>query len=258
MDNRTIKTDIADNWNQAYVNYDDCYAHGLKSEGEKREWLRLLDRLIPEKPCEILDVGAGTGFVSLLLAEQGQHCKGLDLSENMLSLARKKAVQAGYQNVTFAIGDAEETGEESGRYDVVINRHLVWTLPHPEQAIREWKRVLRPGGKLIILEGNWHYNRVPDRISVFFGKCLLSLQEHRNAFSHQGDYDETLKASLPMMKSRNAKRLSSMVAEAGFSVTVQPLTDVDRAEKSAMPLGYRLLNPHKRIAVVGIKGQDAE
>ncbi len=46
--------------------------------------------------------------------------------------------------------------------------------------------MLKPGGKLIVLEGNWHYNRLPDRISVFFYWCLLSLQERRNAFSHQG------------------------------------------------------------------------
>lgn len=253
LDDRTIKTEIANSWNQAYENYDDCYAHGMKSAGEKREWLRLLDWLIPEKPCDVLDVGAGTGFVSLLLAEQGHRCKGLDLSGNMLSVARKKAEQHGYKNVSFAIGDAENTGEESKRYDVVINRHLVWTLPHPEQAIREWKRVLKPGGKLIILEGNWHYNRLPDRINVFFGKCLLSLQEQRNAFSHQSDYGEDLKEALPMMKSRNAKRLTEMVETAGFSVSVLPLREVDRVEKKAMPIGYRLLNPHKRIAVIGIK-----
>ena len=139
---------------------------------------------------------------------------------------------------------------------MVIYRHLVWTLPHPEQAIAEWKRVLKPGGKLIILEGNWHYNRLPDRISVFFGRCLLSLQEKRNAFSHQGDYGAELKASLPMLQSQNAKRLAQMVEAAGFaSVTVQPLTAVDRAEKAAMPLGYRLLNPHKRMAFVAVKGQ---
>lgn len=253
LDDQTIKTEIANSWNEAYKNYDDCYAHGMKSAGEKREWLRLLDVLIPEKPCDVLDVGAGTGFVSLLLAEQGHRCKGLDLSENMLSVARKKAEQRGYENVSFAIGDAENTGEERERYDVVINRHLVWTLPHPELAIQEWKRVLKPGGKLIILEGNWHYNRLPDRISVFFGKCLLSIQERRNAFSHQSDYGAALKESLPMLKSRNAKRLREMVQNVGFSVTVMPLRDVDRVEKKAMPIGYRLLNPHKRIAVIGTK-----
>lgn len=143
----------------------------------------------------------------------------------MLAVARSKAEAAGYDNVTFATGDAEDTGEDSNRYDVVINRHLVWTLPHPEQAIAEWKRVLKPGGRLIILEGNWHYNRLPDRISVFFGRCLLSLQERRNAFSHQGDYGAELKKSLPMLQSQNARRLAQVVAGAGFASRGHPAAD---------------------------------
>lgn len=256
LDDQNIKTEIAENWNRASETYDACYAHGIQSEAETREWLALLDRLIEKKPSDVLDVGAGTGVISLLLARQGHRCKGLDLSEKMLAVARSKAEAAGYDNVTFATGDAEDTGEDSNRYDVVINRHLVWTLPHPEQAIAEWKRVLKPGGRLIILEGNWHYNRLPDRISVFFGRCLLSLQERRNAFSHQGDYGAELKKSLPMLQSQNARRLAQMVAGAGFaSVDIQPLTAVDRAEKAAMPLGYRLLNPHKRMAFIAVKGE---
>ena len=169
LDDKHIKEEIAGNWDRASETYDDCYAHGIKSEAETREWLRLLDQLVEqgETPRQVLDVGAGTGIITLLLARLGHQCKGLDLSENMLAVARHKAEAAGLDNVTFAVGDAEDTGEASGSYDVVINRHLVWTLPHPEQAIAEWKRVLKPGGKLIVLEGNWHYNRLPDRISVF-------------------------------------------------------------------------------------------
>ena len=227
MNDKTIKQNITRLWNQAYINYDDCYAHGLKSEEEKKEWLRFLRKVIGKQPCSILDVGAGTGFVSLLLAELGHTCKGVDLSENMLSKAKEKAEKAGFSNVTFAIGD--------------------------EKAIKEWKRVLKPGGRLVIMEGNWHYNRLSDRIQVFFGKCLITLVEHRNAFSNDGDYDKDTKEELPMMKSRNARRLAQMVQDAGLKVTVIPMTEVDRVEKQAMPLRYRLLNPHKRITVIGVK-----
>lgn len=253
MNDTVIKRDITRLWNKEYKNYDNCYAHGIKSDNEKREWLRLLDSLIEKKPGEVLDVGAGTGFVSLLLAELGHSCKGLDLSENMLSLARKKAQDAGFDKVCFALGDAEDTQEPEEKYDVVINRHLVWTLPHPEKALADWRRVLKPGGKLIVLEGNWHYNRPLDRASVFLGKCLQSIQEQRNAFSKEDDSYDKLKKELPMMQSKNAKRLSQMVENAGFSITVIPLKAVDKAEKKAMPLVYRLLNPHKRIAVIGVK-----
>ena len=46
MNDKTIKKNITRLWNQAYINYDDCYAHGLKSEGEKKEWLRFLRKVI--------------------------------------------------------------------------------------------------------------------------------------------------------------------------------------------------------------------
>lgn len=253
MNDKNVKQNITKLWNQAYIDYDECYAHGLKSDNEKKEWLSFLSEAVGKKPLKILDVGAGTGFVSLLLAELGHICKGLDLSEKMLSRAKEKAAKAGFKNVEFDIGDAEDTKEPTESYDVVVNSHLVWTLPHPEKAIREWKRVLKPGGRLIIMEGNWHYNRITDRIQVFFGKCLITLMEHRNAFSNDGDYDKQTKQELPMLKSKNAKRLSEMVENAGFAVTVIPMRDVDRAEKKAMPLRYRLLNPHRRIAVIGKK-----
>lgn len=253
IDDKTIKKDIAKLWNQAYIDYDDCYAHGLKSEKERLEWLKLLNILIKKKPSKILDVGAGTGFITMFLAELGHKCKGIDLSEKMLSVAESKASKAGYDNVTFTLGDAENTGEGSNQYDVVINRHLVWTLPHPHEAIKEWYRILKPDGELIIMEGNWHYNRFSDKTKVFVGKCLLSVQQGQSAFSHKGNYNKDVIEALPMMKSKNAKRLATLVKNAGFSVTVVKLTDIDKAEKEAMPYAYRLINPYKRIAVIGIK-----
>lgn len=254
MEDKTIKKQIAGMWNERYSDYDDCYAHGLKSERETMEWLKLMDGLIDKKEAHVLDVGAGTGFLSLFMANLGHHCKGLDLSGNMLSVAKEKAKRAGYTNVTFEIGDAENTGEESNSYDFVTNRHLMWTLPHPKKALREWKRVLKPGGKLIIIEGNWFYEGPFDKLQVFLGTCLLSLQEGRNAFAKHGGYVAELQDSLPMTKSKNARRLKDMVKEAGFThVLVFEPEAVDKAEKAAMPLARRLLNPHKRLVIIGVK-----
>lgn len=53
MNDKTIKKNITKLWNQAYINYDDCYAHGLKSEGEKKEWLRFLRKVIGKQTCSI-------------------------------------------------------------------------------------------------------------------------------------------------------------------------------------------------------------
>lgn len=254
MDDKKMKEQITSSWNKSSANYDNCYAHGMKSDREKVEWLKLMDSVIDKKDAKILDVGAGTGFLSLLMAELGHDCTGLDLSENMLSVAKEKAEKAGYSNVVFEIGDAENTCKESRCYDFVTNRHLMWTLPHPRKALRDWKRVLKPGGKLVIIEGNWFYEGPLDKIQVFLGKCLLSVKEHRNAFAKHGSYEKEIRDALPMTKSKNARRLAEMVKEAGFShILVFEPEGVDKAEKAAMPFITRLLNPHKRLVVIGIK-----
>lgn len=247
-----LKQEIAAIWDQCGEVYDNDYAHGLKSPGEKQAWLDLLDSLVDKKPSDILDVGAGTGFLSLLFCELGHRCKGIDLLEGMLAQARKKAEAQGVTPV-FAIGDAENLKEPDAVYDVVVNRHLVWTLPHPEQAVREWLRVLKPGGKLIVIDGDWYYDSLKNKIKVFLGKCIISLTERRNAFAGVGTYDDALVAKLPMMKSENAKQLVALVEGMGIAVETRSATQIELAEKRVMSLGYRLKNPYKRTVIVGTK-----
>ena len=58
LDDKHIKEEIAGNWDRASETYDDCYAHGIKSEAETREWLRLLDQLVEQEtgmPVHVAD-----------------------------------------------------------------------------------------------------------------------------------------------------------------------------------------------------------
>lgn len=100
----------------------------------------------------MLDVGCGTGSLSLLLAEHGHRVTGVDLSPNMVERARRKL--AGY-GVTVLLGDASDPPVSGQRFDVVLCRHLLWTLPSPAAALRRWLGVLRPGGHLVLVEGRW-------------------------------------------------------------------------------------------------------
>ena len=72
----------------------------------------------------------------------------------MLAEARHKAAQ---QNVPvrFEEADAEQLPFPPRSFDLAISRHLLWTLPHPEAAIDEWIRVLRPGGRLVVVDGQF-------------------------------------------------------------------------------------------------------
>jgi ubiquinone/menaquinone biosynthesis C-methylase UbiE len=70
----------------------------------------------------------------------------------MLAEARRKAAARGL-SIGFEEGDAEQLRFAPHSFDLAISRHVLWTLPHPEAAIDEWLRVLRPGGRLAIIDG---------------------------------------------------------------------------------------------------------
>lgn len=102
-----------------------------------------------------LDVGCGPGFFSILLA-QDQHCvTATDYSEKMLEQAEFNFAEAGVF-VRTVRGDAQHLPFENESFDYIVSRNLVWNLEQPESAYQEWLRILRPGGRLLVMDGN-HY-----------------------------------------------------------------------------------------------------
>jgi ubiquinone/menaquinone biosynthesis C-methylase UbiE len=248
-----IKEKVAGHWDHWAGQYDNQYAHGLKSEREKEEWQKFLQETLGPPPQKVLDIGTGTGFIALLLAESGYHCKGLDISSGMLEEAKFKAKLQGLQ-VDFGLGDAEILPEADATYDVVVNRHLLWTLPNPERAIAEWIRVLKPGGRLVIIDGDWFYNKFHYRVQKFLGQLLVAITEWKNPWNHQNDYDEDLRAKLPLMRDANARNLIQLIIQSGLrDPKVKELTEVERAERRSMPLKQKLLNPYRRMLFIGTK-----
>src|SRR5204863_8963963 len=84
----------------------------------------------------ILDAGAGTGAISLLLAGLGYRVTALDLSPDMLALAEAKAGRLGLDIETVV---APATEPPPGPFDAVVERHLLWTAPDPAAARRAWR-----------------------------------------------------------------------------------------------------------------------
>lgn len=248
-----IKIDIASSWDKWSSEYDNQYAHGIKSIEEEKEWKKVLAKIVGNDRKNILDVGTGTGFLALLFSELGHDCKGLDISEGMLEIAKDKA-KTREVDIKFGIGDAEKLPEESNKFDLVVNRHLVWTLPNPEKALREWIRVLKPGGKLVIIDGDWFYeNRIYD-IKRFMGKLLIAITEFKNPWNRKNDYSKDLAAKLPMMKDENSRNLYNIVKSTGLKdIKIIKLDDLEKIEKKAMPFKQKLLNPYKRMIIIGIK-----
>ncbi|MFA7767535.1 class I SAM-dependent methyltransferase [Streptomyces sp. NRRL S-448] len=145
---------ITEYWDAAAAAFDDEPDHGLRQEHTRAAWARLLRSWLPAGPADVLDVGCGTGSLSLLLAAAGHRVTGVDLAPRMVERAEAKLAAAGLP-VRFLVGDAADppTGQE--RYDVLLCRHLLWTLPDPGAALRAWVARLGPGGRLVLVEGRW-------------------------------------------------------------------------------------------------------
>ncbi len=250
MDN--IKEEIALRWNESSTNYDKQYSHGMKSKAEEIQWKKFLKQVVGEEKKYILDVGSGTGFLSILLGELGHICEGIDISEGMMAVAKEKAKEKGL-DIKFTFGDAENLSMKDNTYDVIINRHILWTLPNPEKAIKEWKRVLKPGGKLIIIDGDWFYKRtVTDKLKISLGKFLISITESQDG--HKGTYSKDVQEKLPMMKDENARNLHKLVKDVGLKdIKIVHMNEVDGIEKENMPFKHRLVNVYKRICITSKK-----
>nr|WP_308216761.1 class I SAM-dependent methyltransferase [Streptomyces fragilis] len=160
----TYASAIAAYWNAAAREFDAEPDHGLREERTRAAWDRLLRRWAPPLPVDVLDLGCGTGSLSLLLAGAGHRVTGVDLAPAMVEAARAKLAAAGLAG-TFLVGDAAAPPVGEERFDLVVVRHLMWTLPEPGAALRHWAALLRPGGTLLLVEGRWRQSAGPAPVS---------------------------------------------------------------------------------------------
>jgi ubiquinone/menaquinone biosynthesis C-methylase UbiE len=173
--NVTIKDEIAAYWSARAASFDASPGHGIAPGGERAAWLKLIaDRAGPLVGKHVLELASGTGEFTNLLLEAGADVTGLDLSEDMLRRARDKTSPAG-RRVRLYLGDAEDTREAAEQYDAVVCRHLVWTLPEPARAAGDWLRVLKPGGRLLIIDGDWERLPLMGRLRRAAGTALMWL-----------------------------------------------------------------------------------
>ncbi|MDH6706156.1 SAM-dependent methyltransferase [Kitasatospora sp. MAA19] len=147
-------------WDAAAASFDDEPDHGLQAGPTRAAWRRRLADWVPAGSADVLDVGCGTGSLSLLLAEAGHRVTGVDLAPGMVARAQRKLAEAGRPG-RFLVGDAASPPTGEAAFDVVLARHLLWTLSAPRAALADWVGRLRPGGRLVLVEGRWRTTGIP-------------------------------------------------------------------------------------------------
>jgi ubiquinone/menaquinone biosynthesis C-methylase UbiE len=140
---------------------DDEVAHKRLTSRAYDRWSRVWDlarytnrsiyatalELLNARHERVLDVGCGTGLMSAKLAASGRRVVGVDLSSAMIERARHRYCPG----ATFRRGDAENLPGMDGEFDAVVNLISFHHYPNPARAAGEFRRVLRPGGRLVLV-----------------------------------------------------------------------------------------------------------
>jgi ubiquinone/menaquinone biosynthesis C-methylase UbiE len=238
-----IKDRIKRVWDGIGGDYDKFHCHGAEDA-----WRMFFTEELGDEKLRVLDVGVGTGFLSLPLAELGHDVVGVDLSEGMLSAARKKAKERGL-NLDLRIGDAEALDLEDECFDAVISRWVLWTLPNPEKAVREWRRVVNPGGKVYAFTTN--FSGIDEGLSRGikrnFGMFMISVIERRNGWAKGNRYDRDMEEKLPLHYKKPTSRINNKVklfAKCGLenvtATKIEVVSELLKKKREERQLRYKL------------------
>jgi ubiquinone/menaquinone biosynthesis C-methylase UbiE len=158
-----IENDNYEYWLKRAVSYSEVNKEELVGI-QRQTWKELLDKEIlkhfeiePDKRgnIHILDIGAGPGFLSIILAELGYCVTAADFAETMLIEAHNNAGHLA-NKISFRRENAMDLSMEDDSFDVVISRNLTWNLPDPKEAYKEWLRVLKKDGLMMVFDANWY------------------------------------------------------------------------------------------------------
>lgn len=211
---------IRDIWD-ASENGDHSYGNLDATDVQRQAWTILLSRLFPSaEPLSVLDVGCGAGFVALALADLGHTVTGLDVSPRRLRDCRADAEKRGVTGLRLVEGAAEQPPPDLGPFDVVVCRHLLWTLPHPEKAVTAWHDLVRPGGRVVGIDALWSAELVRATAGEKYPTGVLAL--------------------LPLLHARDLDPVAGVWRRAGLAdVMVEELGWIDAVVRSEVVIHVR-------------------
>jgi ubiquinone/menaquinone biosynthesis C-methylase UbiE/DNA-binding HxlR family transcriptional regulator len=153
-----------------------------------KSWKAMAEALLRLMPPQVIaDLGAGDGSFSLLLAQNAEKVIAVDSSAKMIEFAREQAHRNHVKNVDYRLGDMEELPIEDASVDIVFFSQSLHHALHPDRAISEAARILKPGGRIAILDLAKH--RFEEARDIYadewlgFGEAELESMLERAAFT---------------------------------------------------------------------------
>ncbi|MBP2132203.1 ubiquinone/menaquinone biosynthesis C-methylase UbiE [Methanomicrobium sp. W14] len=230
------KDKIMEYWDHRSSEYHREYAD--KMDEEMEIWRSIFSGILPGgERIRAVEVGTGPGILAISLASMGHNVTGVDLSEKMLERAAENA-RAKKVDILLKKGDAENIPLDDGKYDLILSKYLLWTLPDPDRYMNECNRLLKSGGLMVIIDGSWFQNRDgTDKKS-----------RHTRFDEFYGD----IKPNLPMAKHNTPERIKVLAESHGFGeVSWSFLDDYDafleRNDPEGHAAGY-IQPPHMVVA----------
>lgn len=157
--------DIEQYWTNRAEGYSNVNKKEL-STIQKNKWIYEIENKLKEikKPKEsinILDIGCGPGFFSIILAKAGYKVTAIDYTSKMIEKAKENCGDL-VSKINFIKMDAQNLQFNDESFDVVVSRNLTWNLEKPFTAYKEWIRVLKKKGILLNFDANWYHHLFDD------------------------------------------------------------------------------------------------
>lgn len=177
------QSEINRSWSENSENYDSII-HNEFASFRTLAWQKQILSHFPEgKRLRILDIGCGPAFFSIILSACGHDVIGIDGAEGMLLRARANVSAAG-STATILEMNAASLQFPDASFDLLVSRNVTHTLLNHVNTYKEWKRVLKPDGCLLIYDANWHLSEtVPEvraRCREDWHRCIVQFGSDYN------------------------------------------------------------------------------
>jgi demethylmenaquinone methyltransferase/2-methoxy-6-polyprenyl-1,4-benzoquinol methylase len=221
--NLSKKAQVAEMFNNIAGRYD--FLNHFLSMGIDKGWRKkAIAEVAAIQPKNILDVATGTGDMAITaaLAIQPNRITGVDIADQMLEVGRKKITAQNLSGIiTLQTGDSESMPFATGEYDAVMCAYGVRNFEHLEAGLKEMQRVLRPGGKVVILEFSHPAGFPIKQLYKFYFRYILPtlgkmVSKHSNAYTYLPE---------SVMAFPEGKKFCAILEQCGFSgAKARPLT----------------------------------